>query len=175
METLLRQYHELVREVEAAMAPLLERHQATLRCAPGCAECCRSLSLLAVEARVVSEALRILPRAEQTVIRCQAKWTSGACPFLLHGLCAIYQARPLICRTHGLAIGYVDEERKAIEVSACPRNFAEDFPLTAADLLMLDPFNNRLASINLGFAEAIGLEPATRVEMGELILTKPLL
>ena len=170
----LHRYHQLLDEVAAAMAPLLARHRATMQCGPRCAECCQALSLLAIEARVITVAYQALPPETRAAIRSRARETGAQCPFLLDGLCAIYPARPLICRTHGLAIGYVDEEREAIEVSACPRNFSADFPLAADDLLLLDPFNARLAAINQEFATALGLATATRVAMTDVVLHKPL-
>lgn len=175
MDDLLGPYRELLRDVEAAMTPLLTRHRATIRCAPGCTACCQPLSLLAIEAYVVGKAFRALPPALQNAIRAQVAAPGGHCPFLQENLCAIYPNRPLICRTHGLAIGYVDEEREAIEVSACPRNFAEDFPLEVEDLLLLDPFNERLFAINQEFAATRGAKPVLRVAMADIILGKPLL
>lgn len=170
----LPRYHQLLDEVAAAMAPLLARHRATMQCGPRCTDCCQALSLLAIEAQMVATAYQALPPATQAAIRAmigsRARETDAQCPFLLDGLCAIYPARPLICRTHGLAIGYVDEEREVIEVSACALNFAEDFPLITEDLLLLDPFNARLAALNQEFAEAMGLAAATRVGMQEIVL-----
>lgn len=169
----LLRYHQLLDEVTAAMAPLLVRHRAAMQCAPRCADCCQALSLLTIEAHVVAEAFRSLPTASQAAIRAQSEKPGDHCPFLQDGLCAIYPARPLICRTHGLAIGYVDEEREVIEVSACPRNFAADLPLDAEDLLLLDPFNERLAFINQEFARRQGCSPAVRVAMREIVMAKP--
>jgi Fe-S-cluster containining protein len=169
MEELLRRYRKLIAEVTAAMAPLEARHRARRQCAPGCAACCQALTLLAIEAESVRRAFLALPPAAQEVIRSRASQPGDHCPFLLDDLCAIYPARPLICRTHGLAIGYVDEEREAIEVSACPRNFPDDFPLTMEDLLLLDPTNERLAAINREFCETLGRDAATRVTMRETL------
>ena len=168
----LHRYHQLLDEVAAAMAPLLARHRAAMQCGPGCTDCCQALSLLAIEARVITVAYQALPPETQAAVRSRARETGEQCPFLLDGLCAIYPARPLLCRTHGLAIGYVDEDREAIEVSACPRNFAADFPLAAGDLLLLDPFNARLAAVNQEFVTAMGMPAATRVEMADIILPR---
>ena len=169
MEELLTRYRKLIAEVAAAMAPLEARHRTRLRCAPGCAACCQAISLLAVEAEAVQKAFLALPAATREAIRSRASQPGDHCPFLLADLCAIYPARPLICRTHGLAIGYVDEEREAIEVSACPRNFPDDFPLALEDLLLLDSTNERLAAINRRFCEALGRDAAIRVTMRETI------
>lgn len=167
-------YRHLIAEVEQAMAPLLGRHRKTSHCAPRCADCCQALTLLAIEAFLVQQAFRALPPEQQRAIRGQAEHPGDQCPFLLDALCAIYPARPLLCRTHGLAIAYVDEEREAIEVSACPQNFASDFPFTTEELLFLDPFNARLAALNRAFAEAMGLAAATRLAMRDTILTESL-
>ncbi len=174
MDSHRHRYQQLLAEVTAAMAPLLTRHRHLIRCAPRCSECCQALTLLAIEASVVAEAFQALPPATQAAIRTEAAARGDHCPFLRAELCTIYQARPLICRTHGLAIGYVDEASATIEVSACPRNFAEDLPLAVDDLLLLDPFNARLAALNQEFAAAMGLSAATRVAMCDLILAQPL-
>lgn len=162
-------YEELVRNVEARMNHLRRRHAALLRCSPGCANCCQPLSLLAIEAFLVHQALLALPGNQQEQIRCAAEQSASGCPFLLHSLCAIYQARPLICRTHGLPIAYIDEEREVVEVSACPLNFPAEHPLRQDDLLFLDPFNTQLALLNQEFAALAGLPSTVRLAMHDLI------
>ena len=169
MEESLRLYRQLITEVEAAMAPLLERHRNILRCAPGCAACCQALSLLPIEAYLVYRAFLALPAARQEQLRLAGDRASTTCPLLADQRCTIYEARPLICRTHGLAIAYVDPEHETIEVSACPLNFSEDFSFGHDDLLFLDPFNARLATLNQQAARALGLAAATRLAMAEIL------
>jgi len=88
------------------------------------------------------------------------------CPLLKNDHCSIYPHRPLICRTQGLPIGYIDEIIEQIEVSACPLNFAEDHPFEYDDLLLLDPFNIRLSRLNEIYCQAAGIDEQTRVALG---------
>ena len=112
----------------------------------------------------MQEALAKLDKATRTKIAEAAKKNPEQCPFLQEDLCAIYHHRPLICRTQGLAIAYINHEQEAIEVSACPINFPEDeeFPFTEQDLLFMDQFNDQLAAINHDFCTKKGLHPEER-------------
>ncbi|MBX3250781.1 MAG: YkgJ family cysteine cluster protein, partial [Myxococcales bacterium] len=85
---------------------------ADLRCGLGCEACCHvSLSLAPLEAHVVSEALATSDAATLARLdarRSDARVVSGARCVMLEddGRCAIYDARPLVCRSQGLALAY---------------------------------------------------------------------
>ena len=116
-----REYLELVGEIDFCVRELTEgRLSARISCRPGCADCCMAFSVLPLEAALLAEAL---VRRQLTVAR-----SPGRCCFLQDNLCAIYALRPVICRTQGLALAYIDETEERIEVSACPLNFPEDAP-----------------------------------------------
>ena len=69
-------------------------------------------------------------------------------------MCAIYPARPLICRTHGMAIQYPDQE----EWDACPLNFI-DAPLNQIDsqyVLHAEAVTTNLLRLNLAFCMIAG-------------------
>lgn len=80
-------------------------------CAPGCADCCRSLStaprVTEPEWRRIAEALSSWPEEErrEVIAKVMALGARGplVCPFLAEpqGLCRLYEARPLECRTYG--------------------------------------------------------------------------
>ncbi len=91
------------------------------------------------------------------------------CGFLQDGLCSFYALRPVICRTQGMALAYIDEAGQSIEVSACPLNFPEDATLDHDDLLFMDQFNERLAILNLRYCERHGLMPECRIALLDLL------
>ena len=88
------------------------------------------------------------------------------CPLLDNDRCSIYAQRPLICRTQGLPIGYIDEDNERIEVSACPLNFPEGHPFEYDDLLLLDTFNSRLAALNRSYCRAAEIATDLRLPLG---------
>ncbi len=156
-ESLKTAYHELTEEVDRTIAQLSTRLQNFLRCAPGCSSCCRSFSVFPLEAALIREQREKAPRPQQP---------QQSCPLLVEQRCSVYAQRPLICRTQGLPIAYVDEISEQIEVSACPLNFSSDHPFELDDLFFIDPFNARLAALNTTYCEHGGLPPEARIPIG---------
>lgn len=112
-------------------------------CRAGCDACCRhDLSLFGVEIEVLREAFRTLPEKLREVVVQRAR-RGSTCVFRepTTGKCDIYAARPLICRTHGLAV--LVEGR----VDACLLNYREGWP-DRAHVLDLDRVNEPLALVN---------------------------
>lgn len=153
-------YRILIQEVElltADFSSLLREH---LRCAPGCSSCCRRFSVTPLEAALIGEQINSLPKLHPS-------GKAGAhCGFLIDDLCSIYIHRPLICRTQGLPIGYIDEINERIDVSVCPLNFSEDYQFTHEELLFLDPFNTRLAELNSRYCRENGIDVTSRIPLG---------
>jgi len=154
-------YRQLIAEIDQAIAELVEkRYPDSLNCKPGCDSCCVPFSLLPLEAALASEALAGTDVTATT--------DPERCALLLNGLCSIYSARPIICRTQGLPIAYLDESGENLEVSACPLNFADDYPFSLDDLLLLDQFNSRLIELNVRYCRSNGLEPTKRIPIRTL-------
>ena len=141
-----------------------------LRCVPGCCACCGELSVLPLEAAMINAAYAGLAPDLRTRIRDAASAGREYCPFLVNRLCAIYGSRPLICRTHGLPIAYVNQEQGAIEVSACPENFSLDSQFDHGGLLFLDRFNGELQALNQRFARETGRDPGQRISLSRIVL-----
>lgn len=135
-------YGRLVEKVDSLSATLTARCHDQLACAPGCASCCHvELTVAAVEADAIAQELatvsagsrrRIAERADEGAV------PGGRCVMLDDdALCAIFPARPLVCRTQGLPLLYptsfvpidavlVKTARGAI--TACPLNFRTRAP-----------------------------------------------
>lgn len=155
-------YTKLVFEIDKRVSELTAEHFATvLQCAPGCSDCCMRFSVLPLEAALVRKRLDTAePFSSKEEIKCV---------MLSDDLCRIYEIRPVICRTQGVPVAYIDEEAGAIEVSACQLNFAADYPLTHDHLLFMDQFNSRLYELNQQYCQTNGLEPAQRIPITDLV------
>jgi hypothetical protein len=159
----LEKYFELVRRVDSLAQGIVIRNAERLACRPGCAHCCKQFSVLPVEAAVLRSAisaLESLPEAKQ-----------DSCPLLTaEGLCAVYESRPLICRTHGLPISGRDVNGK---VDCCPLNF-RDVSLDSlgwGDVLDLDVLNSILIAVNSLYLKATGADPKSgeRISIRDIV------
>ncbi len=177
------QYRELLKAVDVLAARLSAFYRGHLVCSPGCSACCmHHLSVFEVEADGISEALADLPAALRSRLRLQAQAAvrneagpgEAACPLLVNDLCAIYPARPLICRTQGLPLLLDDDEGAAV-VDFCPLNFtaagaAES--LEEAYLVPLEELNARLVWANHAYCRRTGRGAAAgrRILLAEVVL-----
>lgn len=152
IETLLNQYRKLSDYCDLFWNRIAELFPEAINCQPGCTACCQLESVNALEAYLLTIKL-------ETVGCLRADGLQGvdaACPLLADGLCLAYEARPLICRTHGLLLN--SKELRGETVSSCPLNFTDlstidkDFPLS----LDLDMINENLMRLNLAFSLIIG-------------------
>jgi hypothetical protein len=133
-----------------------------------------------VERLQLVAAVEALPEDKRTELaergqREQAREAAGASPARCamlepDGRCAVYEQRPLVCRTQGLALRYppgvvpasaVRERLPNGEVSCCPLNFAQQLP-PASDVLDAERVDQLLGLVNLRVAHATGADPARR-------------
>jgi len=160
-------------------------------CAEGCETCCHQrFSVFEVEAVPVREALARLAETDPALrqrVREQATDPdhNDRCALLVDGRCAVYDARPMICRSHGLPVA-VRRADGETELDCCPLNFrgeveseseSESQPPSQprrfsptpppASVLRLDAVNQPLALLAELWREAN--EPAPlRVELAQL-------
>lgn len=164
-------YQDLIRLLDQEFLRIKAEHGSRIRCRPGCAECCLRFSVLPLEAAVLREAVETMAEEIQSLIRNQAvNQESPSCPLLVDERCSAYDFRPVICRTHGLPLAYIDEELQIIEVSACPINFDRDALFTEEDLLPMDRYNRRLAELNSSFCRERNFRSRIRVPIAEIFL-----
>jgi Fe-S-cluster containining protein len=177
-------YQELLAQVETLTARLTARYAQHLVCRAGCSGCCQHhLSVFAVEAAAIRQAFDALPvdmrerieRQARAVNERQARGEAVACPLLVDERCAIYAARPLICRTQGLPL-LLEVESGEATVAFCPLNFSAPGAVEDLDerqLVPLEALNLKLALANLQHCREQGISPAAsgeRRRMSEIIL-----
>jgi Fe-S-cluster containining protein len=167
----MRNYRELVRRVDSLCETIGAHLAGHLACRKGCDACCLHLSLFPVEAEMLTEAIKVLPAVQQEKLRERATTArpDGPCPLLEDHACLVYQARPMICRTHGLPVlTRMDGEAK---VDFCPQNCQELTSLSGDMVIDLERLNSALTAINALFLQETG-ETAQhrRPFMSEIIL-----
>ena len=156
MPKAFKEYQNLIKEVDRRCQRIIRRHRDQIACAKGCAgNCCRiHLSLFPVEAAALAMALGKLAPAERERIQHKARRTNsfGPCPLLENGACLMYDARAIICRTHGLPMA--TEYRGWRSVGYCEKNFRNLSPIPEEDIMDLKRLNHSLAKVNQGFVRA---------------------
>ena len=87
---------ELHAKVDAFFQSVRDRHGDDMQCGSGCSDCCHvRLSVTAVEAAAIRAlGRRVMPNPDPE--KCAALDE--------HGRCQIYEARPIVCRSHGAPI-----------------------------------------------------------------------
>jgi hypothetical protein len=172
----LAEYDALVEKVTQITSAIETRRSADLACRPGCHDCCRvELDLLPVEAARVAQHLRSLDEASRQAIRARAG-AIGACVMLdAEGVCSIYPARPIVCRTEGHALdhpsGLIPEDairaRAHGDVTWCPLNYVEAMP-GPDDVLTVERLETLLFVVNRRFAAQAGTDPEKRTPLRDL-------
>jgi Fe-S-cluster containining protein len=147
----LENYRALLARVDEMCGQTAKRFDSRISCRPGCDACCRHLSVFAVEAAALHRALCLLPEQSAVFIRQAASVSppDAPCPLLHGGLCLLYQARPIICRTHGLPL--LVNRDGASGIDFCPENFHGVPSIPGSAVIDLDRLNSTLAAINALF------------------------
>ena len=162
-------YVALVAKVDAFVARVTARHADDLRCAAGCASCCHArLTITTVEADAITAWAAQQSVAQRAAIAAAAARTDHGdrCSALdADDRCRIYDARPLVCRSHGIPIRL--HERGLPIVTACTLNFTARGPAAADPDCVLD---QTLVSTTLGVIDrAAGGGPDRRVDLAALL------
>ena len=150
----LENYLSLLSRVDELCSNTAERFDSQISCRPGCDACCRHLSIFAVEAAAVKVALSALAEPDAALIRQKAGMTGleDPCPLLHDGLCLLYRARPIICRTHGLPLLITRDGTSGVDF--CPENFQGLSSIPGSAVIDLDRLNAALTAINALFLQS---------------------
>lgn len=148
MSHFLDNYKQLIARVDALCGEIETSLGDQITCSEGCSSCCTAITVFPVEAAAMRHALEQLPgqQAEEIRHHVSAHANDERCPLLNHHRCMLYEARPIICRTHGLPIVYTADGHRNSD--CCPHNLSETGALSGANVVDLDKLNTLLAAIN---------------------------
>jgi hypothetical protein len=168
--SVLARYHELTARIDAFFARVAERHTSDLRCAAGCDACCHTRpTVTAVEAAAIAAWARTRTADERAAIAAAAAHDDLArCPALDDaGRCRIYDARPIICRSHGVPVRMRDARSLPL-VTSCHLNFTTHGPAAADADCILD---QQLVSTMLALVNQEAGAGATdeRIDLADLL------
>lgn len=140
-------YNTFITRLDKRCAELTTEHQKHLQCRKGCDLCCMNYRIFPIEFYAMKQALEAKP-----VATCES--FDGGCVFLSDHACQIYEHRPIICRTHGLPLLFLNDEQW--ELSTCELNFTEfdDEDFSEENTFAQDRFNSDLFMLNKRFIEA---------------------
>ncbi|MCB9611122.1 MAG: YkgJ family cysteine cluster protein [Sandaracinus sp.] len=150
---------------------------ADLRCGAGCEACCHvELEVAPIEAADVLAALEALSDEALADLASRLPREDGRCVMLDDaGRCDVYEVRPLVCRSQGMALAYPDDliPVEAVRARAgdkalvwCPLNFTER-PPTGPDVLDAGRLDEALALLNRAFVGSG--DPLERVALRDLV------
>ena len=150
MLEILDMYAVLCRYCDSFFESVVRMYPGEIRCAKGCSACCELHSVCALEARALASYLALRGRRER-----QRRRRTGGCALLVKEECSAYPARPLICRTHGIAL--FADSRNAV-YSSCRLNFGTIVPVSLPRSRVFDTarITANLVRLNMAFCMASG-------------------
>jgi Fe-S-cluster containining protein len=167
-------YRKWIAEVDRRSRRIVSRHKDQVACTKGCTgNCCRiHISVYPVEAASLALSLQKLSPQMRHRIQYKASHTNsfGPCPLLEDGVCRMYAARAIICRTHGLPM--LTEYKGRRSVGFCEKNFRGLSPIPEEDTFDLTQLNSTLAAINRRFVSEVAhrLPPGHRFTIAQALL-----
>ena len=152
----------LQRKAEQSFNAFFEKYKEDMACAQGCSRCCvGGLSVFAWEAAIITDWFHALSPEQKAAWKERQEVPSSQnqpfinsdgdedrpCAFLRGDSCSIYEARPSLCRTQGMALSLKSEQGERLR-DWCPLNFSTSEPQSQDDL-NLDQLNAMLSQAQL--------------------------
>ena len=176
LQTIIANYHKLCAYCDAIWQRARAAYPNEIACRKGCGICCELQSVNRLEAHVIRA--YIIDTADTKFLSDSVDSGSPhTCPFLRDQSCAVYPARPIICRTHGLILRSTEFAQS--QAASCPYNFPSVHPSDVPTELAadVDLITKNLANLNLAFCMASNIdvkdETNNRVPLRDLAKRHP--
>ena len=159
------------RKTDQFFEQVLKKHSTQMSCQKKCSMCChQQFSVFSWEAWLIEAWFKELSQETQALIKAQWKNLNKSsidenlspCAFLYDDQCSIYESRPVICRTQGLALKLSHEK-----MDWCPLNFQKEIP-EAGDVLNLETLNTISATLQKFWEKEFPNSSSKRVTLAEL-------
>lgn len=167
----LDNYKLLREEIDAATSKLWNEHQSNMACQKGCDKCCLNFDVFPIEFDYIKKQVeekypevlnQSLPHessheGDNKPSEEICAVAGEKCFFLKDHQCTIYDARPIICRTHGYPLLYMNEAGDQWELSHCELNFTkvdEDY-FHEDNCYAQDTYNSRLFMMNKEYIKTV--------------------
>lgn len=155
------EYAALIKEIDKISKKLSGMHSSHLQCKKGCDWCCMDYRIFPLEFDAILNKLK-----EKEVDFQKEEVKGGACIFLKDHACMIYENRPVICRTHGLPLLYMNDDNEW-ELSNCELNFTDfDFDgFNAENTFPMDRYNSKLFLLNRNYIQSVKEKPYLETDL----------
>ncbi len=155
-------YDKLISPIDRVWSSFLGKYGDHVSCRPGCSLCCeKGLTFFPVEVFYAAYHISRNRVLLSELIRNNHR-EKDRCIFLRENKCFIYPFRPMLCRTFGLPVMYLDGESYLFDI--CGKNL-EGMVIEELDLkcvLNMDALNQKLVNINRLFSEMMGIDKSAR-------------
>jgi uncharacterized protein len=155
-QSIIDNYDTLCGYCDAFFSSIRKLHRNDMQCKKGCGACCKLHSVCAIEAFVIARhgaanKSRKLPQTKGGL-------SQRLCAMLRNKECLIYPARPIICRTHGLAVSI---DKKQTVRPTCALNFVKRDVRLLPKPHVFDSaaITDNLMRLNLAYCIAVGRAP----------------
>jgi hypothetical protein len=160
-------YTDVANKVDAFFERVAARHTRDMQCNSGCSDCCAvRLTVTGVEAQAIRDFVAGWSSSRRATLAANvAAAPAGRCAALdPGGRCLVYDARPLVCRSHGVPIRMTAVSLPVVQ--ACSRNFTERGPAAADPDCILD--QTTLSALTLAADRAAGND-GTRFDLAAIL------
>jgi hypothetical protein len=172
-------YRELTGKVDAFFARVEARHGDDMRCAVGCTACCHTrLTVTGIEAAAIVAAVDAMSDDRRAVLAATARLPNDdhdpRCAALdADGACLVYEARPVVCRSHGVPVRTVHAGGLPV-VTSCHLNFTRHGPADADADCILDQttLSTVLLALDGAHAQATGGVAGDRHDLAALLVAR---
>jgi len=167
LQTIFDNYYKLCGFCDQLWDRVRKIYPQEIACRKGCGICCELKSVSLLEAYIIKLYLEENPLLSVDNVNLEV---NKKCPFLCDDACLIYNARPLICRTHGLVLRSAEFDQT--HAASCPYNFPSFRPDELSDEFTLDSdmITKNLMKLNLAYCMCKGMQEDSqkRVLLGDL-------